>query len=111
MSLEFSVIAGAPATTRAATKTVIGYLTSVAPPESRVSVENGTTVERTQLPELEGQMAFVRNGQEAFVTMYVVVDYDGALVWKKVENWGIIIDPRTGLEKDPLLGFYSTLAS
>ncbi len=65
----------------------------------------------TQLPEREGQMLFYREGSSLSVTGYVVVEINSALVWKKVENWGIVIDPRTGLEKDPNLGFYSTLAS
>lgn len=111
MSLEFSVIAGAPVTTRADTKTVVGTLTSVVPPGVRVFLTNGQPEAIVQDPVREGQMLFHRNGQEAFVTMYVVVIYNNVLTWKKVENWGTIIDPRTGLEKDPLLGFYSTLAS
>jgi len=58
----------------------------------------------------EGQMLFYRNGQELFVTMYVVVLHNNELQWKQVQNWGFVQDPRTGLEKDPLLDFYSTLA-
>ena len=117
MSLQFSVIAGAPVTTRADTKTVVGVLTDTVPPDPSYSVVDGVLTTVDQYPEREGQMIFYRNGSELFVTMYVavIVDYVGddqvLLDWKEVQNWGLITDPRTGLKKDPLLGFYSTLAS
>lgn len=110
MALDRTVIAGAPATTRADAKTVLGEITSVIPPGPRLSVVDGVLTYADQYPEREGQMLFHRNGSDLFVTMYVVVAIDSELMWKKVENWGVVIDPRTGLEKDPSLNFYSTLA-
>jgi hypothetical protein len=110
MSLNSPVIAGAPVTTRADTKTVVGILTSTVPPGSRVFYSNGRPNIVQQSPVTEGQMLFYRNGQELFVTMYVVVLHNNELQWKQVQNWGFVQDPRTGLEKDPLLDFYSTLA-
>jgi hypothetical protein len=111
MALNSPVIAGAPVTTRASAKTVVGLITNIEPPALRLLTVDGSVVVVDQSPDREGQMLFYRNGSELSVTMYVVVELDGLLVWKEVQNWGIAIDPRTGLEKDPNLNFYSTLAS
>ena len=111
MAVNNPIIAAGPATTRANARTVVGTITSTIPPGFRVTVVDGVIALVLQDPEREGQMLFYRDGSSLSVTGYVVVTIDSALVWKKVENWGIVIDPRTGLEKDPNLDFYSTLAS
>ena len=117
MTLDRTIIAGAPATTRADAKTVAGVITSAVPPDYRITVVDGEIVGLSQEPEREGQMLFYRNGSELFVTMYVVVITDhGAngqaiLEWKEVKNWGVVKDPRTGLEKDPNAAYYSSLAT
>ena len=111
MAINDPVIAAGSTVTRANAQTVVSVVTPVIPPGDRATVIDGVLTPLTQLPEREGQMLFYREGSSLSVTGYVVVEINSALVWKKVENWGIVIDPRTGLEKDPNLGFYSTLAS
>ena len=111
MALNPPVVAGTPVTTRASAKTVAGLLTNVEPPNPRILIVDGLTTAVDQNPQREGQMIFYRDGSELSVTMYVAVQLNSILYWKKVQNWGIVIDPRTGLEKDPRLDFYSTLAS
>jgi hypothetical protein len=86
------------------------------PPEARFFVVDGEVVAVNQDATEEGQILFYRNGNELFVTMYVTVyanvgNGQTSLEWRAVENWGFVQDPRTGLEKDPNLEFYSTLAS
>lgn len=116
MSINNPVIAGAPVTTRADAKTVVGTITSTAPPGFRVFAVDGELVGISQDATKEGQILFYRNGDELFVTMYITVyanvgNGEVSLEWRVVENWGFVQDPRTGLEKDPNLEFYSTLAS
>jgi GTP cyclohydrolase III len=116
MSINNPVIAGAPVTTRADAKTVVGTITSTVPPAPRVLTVDGEVVAVSQNATKEGQILFYRNGDELFVTMYIAVyaNVGNGLVslkWRAVENWGFVQDPRTGLGKDPNLEFYSTLAS
>jgi hypothetical protein len=116
MSINNPIIAGAPVTTRADAKTVVGTITSTAPPGVRVFVVDGQVTTVSQSATKEGQILFYRNGNELFVTMYVTVyanvgNGQVSLEWRAVENWGFVQDPRTGLGKDPNLEFYSTLAS
>lgn len=116
MTLDHTIIAGSPVTTKADTKTVAGTITSTAPPGLRVLVVDGGLVSISQFPEREGQMLFYRNGTDLFVTMYVVVDVNNGntspqLEWRQVQNWGLVQDPRTGRAKDSNSGYYSSLAS
>lgn len=117
MALNPPIIAGAPVTTRADTATVVVRVTSSSVFEPAYLPVDGVLVPVNQYPEKEGQIIVYRNGSDLFATMYVAVndEYVGEgrylLAWKKVQNWGLVIDPRTGLEKDPNLEFYSTLAS
>ena len=58
MALDLTIIAGAPATTKADAATVVGKLTSTIPPNFRVTVVDGELVGTSQEPEREGQMLF-----------------------------------------------------
>jgi len=69
MSINNPVIAGAPVTTRADAKTVVGTITSTAPPGARVFVVDGQVTTVSQSATKEGQILFYRNGNELFVTM------------------------------------------
>lgn len=110
MALNLTIIAGSPTTTKADTKTVAIAISFAVPPNPEVKNVNGLATLVEHQPEREGQMLVYRNGSESSATMYIVVEIDSVLTWKEVQNWGLVIDPRTGLKKDPNLEFYSTLA-
>ena len=113
MSVSNPIIA-AKSRTRKNTRMVVGKITSVEPPETRVFVKDGVLQSEEQLPEIEGQMLFYRppnSGQT--VIMFVVVDYDGegTLRWAPVVPNTVPIDFRSGKPKDPLYDFYGLHAS
>jgi hypothetical protein len=112
MPINDPLIAGIKTTARANAKTVAAKITSIPPPQDEYAVVDGVITAINQRPEREGQIIIYRNGTDLTGTMYVVIkDSVGFLLWKPVENWGVVIDPRTGLKKDPNLSFYSTLAT
>jgi len=115
MSINSPIIAGSPAVTRGSTATVAIDITSTAPPAPDRDFVDGSVVLIPQEPRFEGQILVYKEGDTDKVIMYVVVDsghgYGFTLLsWKVVQNWGIVIDPRTGKRKDPDSGFYSSLA-
>ncbi|WGL30748.1 hypothetical protein SCRES3_gp91 [Synechococcus phage S-CRES3] len=70
-----------------------------------------TTLLVQRLPEYEGQICFVENSTESRYSMYVVVDMNGILAWKRCGMVSGAVDPRTGKPYDPLASFYSNLAN
>lgn len=123
MPIQNPIIDAGPTLSRAEAKTVVGSISSTIPPAVYLKKVDGLLTLFDQYPQREGQFVFVRAEGALSVSMYIVVLLDlevvafngttsyPTLVWRKVENWGVVIDPRTGLKKDPNLGFYSTLAS
>lgn len=113
MTISTPIIAARSTVTRANAKTVVVRIRSMIPPAADYQVIDGAVVEINQIPVFEGEMIVYRNPDDGSATMYVaVVDTPGlSPIWKKVKNWGNVKDPRTGLTKDPNLGFYSNLAS
>jgi len=111
MTISTPIIAAGSTVTRANAKTVVVRIRSTIPPRTDYQVIDGAVVEINQIPVFEGEMIVYRNPDDGSATMYVAIKDTRGLLWKKVKNWGNVKDPRTGLTKDPNLGFYSILAS
>ena len=111
MPIQNPIIDAGPTLSRAEVKTVIGDITNTIPPTSYQKVVDGLLTLVDQTPLREGQFIFVQAEGALAVSMYIVVLVGVVLEWKRVYSAGITKDPRTGLPKDPNLGFYSTLAS
>ena len=122
MPIQNPIIDAGPTLSRAEVKTVVGNITSAIPPAGYLKRVDGLLTFVDQYPLKEGQFVFVQAEDALSVSMYIVVLVDlevvafngttsyPTLVWKRVYSAGVITDPRTGLPKDPNLGFYSTLA-
>ena len=110
MPIQNPIIDAGPTLSRAEVKTVIGDITNAIPPASYIKVVDGLRTIVSQTPLREGQFVFVQAEGALSVSMYIVVLVGTTPEWKRVYGAGVITDPRTGLPKDPNLGFYSTLA-
>lgn len=110
MTVNNPVVAVASTVTKVDTKSVILNHTYTLPPASFTRVVDGIAVVLNQDPEREGQMLVYYEPVTRNPTIYVVVSVDSVLSWKRVSNWGLVIDVRTGQPKDSLLGLYSPLA-
>ena len=110
MPIQNPIIDAGPTLSRTEVKTVVGNISNIIPPDDYVKVVDGLLTIVNQTPLREGQFVFVQAAGELSVSMYIVVLVGGWLAWKRVYSAGVITDPRTGLPKDPNLGFYSTLA-
>lgn len=109
MTINNPIVAAGPTVTREDAATIVLRITKTPLSKFRVYEEDGLVVVENQNPVREGEMIVYIN-EVRVARMYVAVLISSSLEWKVVQNWGTIIDPRTGLAKDPLLGFYSGLA-
>jgi hypothetical protein len=113
MSINKPIIDAGPTVSRAEAKVVVGKIVPVAPPDQYIEVVDGNMVPVTQEAIREGQFVFVQTSGELSVAMYIVVKglnpgnlAIDVLEWKRVYSAGLIVDPRTGKDKDPLFGLY-----
>ena len=83
----------------------------VPPPFTYDRLVDGIYTIIDQTPRIVGEVRFVRNwddpifSQIPFCNMFVTVELDGELVWKRVYFITEIIDIRTGRPYDPFFGF------
>lgn len=115
MAINSPIIAASSTVTRAEVKTVIVPTTSTIPPNGELKVVDGVLVALDQGPKREGQMIVYVDQSDPLnriALMYVVIaePVSEFLIWKRVSNWGVVTDPRTGLPKDSRTGFYSIFA-
>ncbi len=110
MTIQNSTIAAGLTLTRSQAETVVVVLSDAVPPNGYVVVVDGQPEFYLQIAEKEGQMAFVENSDLTGVDMYVVVNVNSTLAWRKITRSGVITDPRSGKPKDPLFDFYSGLS-
>ena len=115
MAINSPIIAASSTVTKAEVETVIVATTSTIPPSGDLKVVDGVLVALDQEPKREGQMIVYVDQSDRLnriALMYVVIAKPGSesLIWKKVSNWGVVTDPRTGLPKDPRTDFYSIFA-
>ena len=110
MPINKPIIASQGTRTREQAKTVVFRVSSTIPPDFRVWVPPGGVPEvQEQTPDREGMVILyqVRPGEE--ITVYVVVEIGGELVWKTAAVGIDYIDYRTGQSWDPLANAYSYL--
>ena len=112
MAINKPIIDAGPTHTRQQVKTVVGQITSAAPPADRVYIDsNGDIVAEDQQPQVEGQMLFYKDGTSTVVQMYVVVLIGEELTWKTVLPTAQMQNAANAQPWDPLAGFYDPLVS
>jgi len=96
MTISSGRIVAGPTQTRADAKETYVTITSAIPPAQRVTLnpDTGLPTFTSQNPEREGQV-LVYNAQNE-TTMYVVVDINGTLTWKRCVALTGYIDSTTG---------------
>lgn len=67
---------------------VSARMTSYLPGTPRFYVEDGVLIEEPQDPIFQGQTLFYRKAQNGVCHMYVVVEIEGELLWKKASGRG-----------------------
>lgn len=112
MSISKPIIAAGPTAKRDKAKDTKLFLSSALPgTERRYIDKNGQYVFDGQYPQREGQLFAYRDGSAPGASLYVAVDMNGTLEWKRVVPGLNIINSSTGKPWDPLAGFYDPLAS
>ena len=106
MSINKPIIDAGPTVSRAEAKVVVSRIAPAAPPDQYLNIVDGNIMVVTQDPIREGQFVFVQASGELSVAMYIVVLVLDVLTWKRVYGAGLVVDPRTGKDKDPLFGLY-----
>lgn len=112
MPISKPIIAAGPTIKRGKAKDTKLILSSSLPgTQRRYTDENGLLVLDDQLPQREGQLFAYRDGSAPGASLYVAVDINGTLEWKRVVPGLNVVNSSTGKPWDPLAGFYDPLAS
>jgi hypothetical protein len=112
MPISKPIIAAGPTVKRGKAKGTKLLISSALPGTQRRYIdENGQLTLDDQLPQREGQLFAYRNGSDPGASLYVAVDMNGTLEWKRVVPGLNMINSSTGNAWDPLAGFYDPLAS
>ena len=106
MAINTPVLSSGPTISRSRSKTIVGAISTVVPPDPVFRVVDGNAALVKQEPVREGQMLFVIASEGRTARMYIVVQVEGVLEWRIVSFSGRIRDPRTGQPKDPLRDIY-----
>ena len=109
MSINNPIIDSGPTSGRRVNYQLYIEQVSAVPPESfRVRGDNGVFDTVDQTPQRLGQFVHYRDPYAKWwdktTTMYVVVEVNGVLEWKRVVHEAVFIDTVTGDPWDPLVG-------
>lgn len=112
MPISKPIIAAGPTVKRDRLKDTKLLISSALPGTTRIYIDSsGQLSVDDQLPKREGQLFAYRNGSDPGVSLYVAVDMNGTLEWKRVIPGLNIVNSNTGQSWDPLARFYNPLAS